>query len=804
MGTVWQDVHFAGRMLMRSPGFTFVVILILTLGIGANTAIFSIVNGVLLKPLPFEDPARIVQVLTRFPGEEEVLPDNSTADFAEVQKRNHVFTEMAALKSQALVDIGRPEPRRVVGAQVSPDFFHLLGVQPMLGRTFRREEHRPGEDHVLVLSHPYWTQRCGADPNIIGRTITFKEGAYTVAGVMSPGFQFLDPRDVWKPLVLTAGETGAAGRNAFEALVIARLKPGVARGAAQAELDLIGNQLAQQYPKSTARRFLLAPLHERMVANVRFVLWVLLGAVGFVLLIACANVSSMLLARSIGRRREIAIRTALGARRLRLIRQFLTESLLLSLTGGLCAMGLIGFSLRLIRTSLPAGMPRVHEIQIDSRVFSFALLASFLTGAMITLVPLLQIPGMGKEGVWREGRLGLHGRSHREFPHKIFLVSEMALSLMLLVGAGLMIRSLGRLTSVDLGLDPENVLTTDLTPNESVFSRPQGYYHALADRVKQLPGVQSVAYGGLRLFGSACLNLFEIPGREVSHDGKPATADFVDISADYFATLRIPVLEGRSFTEGDHAEAETVAIVNQTFARRYFPDISAVGQTLTWYGNPARIVGVVSDVHPNGFRSEVMPTIYCPYPQAQWGKAHWGSSGIRLIVRTYRSPESLAQYIRRELLALSPSSPIGQVATIKEMLSAQVAPMRFNTRLLSLFAALALVLASLGLYGLMAFFASQRTQEIGVRMALGARSADVLRSIVGQGLKLALIGMGFGLTGAFGLTRIIASLLYDVSPMDPLTLVFVSLILIGVAALASYLPARRAARIDPIAALRYE
>ena len=332
-------------------------------------------------------------------------------------------------------------------------------------------------------------------------------------------------------------------------------------------------------------------------------------------------------------------------------------------------MLLIGFSFGLIRASLPVDMPRVHEVQIDGRILSFALLASLLTGTMIALIPLLQIPMMGRDGAWREGRLSLRGGSHHNFPHKIFLVSEMALSLMLLVGAGLMIRSLGRLTSVDLGLDPENVLTAELTPNESVFSRPQGYYQALADRVKQLPGIQSVAYGGLRLFGSAVLNLFEIPGREISHDGKPTTADFVDVSADYFATLRIPVVEGRSFTESDHADAEPVAIVNQTFARRYFPDSSAVGQTLTWYGTSSRIVGVVGDVHPNGFRSEVMPTIYCSYPQAQWGKVHWGTSVIHLIIRTYRSPESLAESIRRELLALSPQSPIGRVATIKKMLT---------------------------------------------------------------------------------------------------------------------------------------
>ncbi len=804
MGMLRQDIRYAARTLARSPGFTLVVVLILALGIGANTAIFSIVNAVLLKPLPFEDPARIVQVLTRFPGEGEVLPDNSTADFAEVQKRNHVFARMAAMRNQTLVDVGRPEPRKVVGAQVSADFFRLLGVQPMLGRTFRPEEHRPGEDRVLVLSHPYWTQRCGADPDIIGRSITFKEGAYTVIGVMSPGFQFLQYRDVWKPLVLAAQEMGEAGRNAFDALVIARLKSGVAREAAQAELDVMGGQLTQQYPKSTQRGFLLAPLYERMVANVRSALWVLLGAVGFVLLIACANVTSMLLARSIERQREIAIRTALGATRLRLVRQFLTESLLLSLAGGLCAILLVGFSFGLIRASLPVDLPRVHEIQIDSQVLSFALLASFLTGMIIAPVPLLRIPGSGRHAALAEGRVSPRGGSHRHFPHKVFLVSEMALSLMLLVGAGLMIRSLGRLTSVDLGLDPENVLTAELTPNESRFSRPQGYYQALADRVKQLPGIQSVAYGGLRLFGDAVLNLFEIPGRELSRDGRPATADFVDVSVDYFATLRIPVVEGRSFTESDHAEAEPVAIVNQTFARHYFPDTSAVGQTLTWYGSSSRIVGVVGDVHPNGFRSEVMPTIYCPYPQAQWGKAHWGTTQIRLIVRTYSRPRALAESIRRELLALSPYSPIRRIATLNELLSAQVAPMRFNTHLLSLFGALALVLVSVGVYGLMAFSVSQRTQEIGIRMALGARSTEVLRSVVGQGLRLTLMGTAIGLAGAVALTRVMASLLYDVSPTDPLTFAFVSLVLIGVAALASYLPARRAARIDPMVALRYE
>ncbi|MBC8218422.1 MAG: ABC transporter permease [Planctomycetes bacterium] len=798
MGTLWQDMRYGLRMLVKNPGFTLAVVLILTLGIGANTAIFSIVNAVLLRPLPFRDPDHIVQLSTYLPKDGDTLFSNTLSDFAEIRKRNRVFDQFVAVRAAWFVDIGGDEPRSVRGARVPAEFFPMLGVLPMLGRSFYPEEEQPGKDQVVVLSHAYWNQRYGADPNIVGHTITFKEGAYTVVGVMPPTFRFPGYEVVWKPLALTA-EEAQSRFNYFNAKIFGHLKSGVTLEQAEAELNVISSQLSEAHERRSQREFRLTVLRERLVADVRSSLWMLFGTLGFVLLIACTNVANMLLARSAGREREIAVRAALGAGRLRLVRQCVTESLMLSIAGGLGAL-LLAFSLlEVMRVFLPSDMPRVSEIRIDGWVFVFTLTVSLVMGTLIGLAPTLRFAEMAMGQTLREGRLSLGGGRRRYTLHKALLVCQVALSLMLLAGAGLMIKSLRRLTTVDLGFDPKGVLCVEVDERESIYEQPEPYFRALMERVPTFPGVRMAAIGSLPLLGSSVGNTFDIAGRDVSVDGEEPTADFTTVSKDYFATLRIPVLAGSVFSEQDYGDGRYVALINQTLARRYFPEGSPVGQILICGGKSLHIVGVVGDVRPKGFRSDVMPTVYSPYLYSGWG-----SSGTYLMVRAHGAPQTLFAMIRQELLRLSPRRPVSNIRTIEEMLADGIAPMRFNTELLGLFAALALILAAFGVYGLMAFSVSQRTQEIGIRMALGAKSSDVLKGVLRQGLKLTCIGIALGLAISLAITQMIHSFLYDVSPNDPLTFACVSVLLAGVAMLASYIPARRAAKIDPMVALRYE
>lgn len=798
MTTLINDIKYGMRMLAKSPGFTAVVVLILALGIGANTAIFSVVNAVLLRPLPFRDPDRIVQLSTYLPKNGDTLFSNTLSDFAEIRKLNRVFDQFVAVKAASFVDIDGDEPRHMRGARVPAEFFPMLGVLPMLGRGFHPEEEQPGKDLVVVLSHPYWNQRYGADPDIVGKTITFKEGAYTVVGVMPPAFRFLEHRDVWKPLALTP-EEAQSRFNYFNAKIVGRLKSGVTLEQAEAELNVISSQLTEAHKRRSERDFRLTVLREHLVADVRSSLWMLFGTLGFVLLIACANVANMLLARSAGREQEIAVRAALGAGRLRLVRQCVTESLMLSIAGGLGAVLLAFWLLDVMRAFLPSDMPRVSEIRIDGWVLGFTLTVSLVTGTLIGLAPAMRFAEMGMGQTLREGRLSLGSGCRRHTLHKALLVSEIALSLMLLAGAGLMIKSLRRLTTVDLGFDPRGVLCVEVSWEESIYEQPEPYFRALMERVPKFPGVRMAAIGSLPLLGSSVGNTFDIAGRDVSVDGEEPTADFITVSKDYFAALRIPLLAGSVFSDEDYGDGRYVTLINQTLARRYFPDGSAVGRILTYGGKSCRIVGVVGDVRPNGFRSDVIPTVYSPYLYSGWG-----SSGTYLMVRAHGAPETLFAMIRQELLRLSPHRPVRSMRTIEEMLAHRIAPMRFNTELLGLFAVLALILAAVGVYGLMAFSVSQRTQEIGIRIALGANAGDILRAVLAQGLRLTLVGLAIGLVGALLATRVIGSLLYDVSPTDPLTFVSVSLLLTGVALLASYVPARRAARIDPMVALRYE
>jgi putative ABC transport system permease protein len=818
VGTLWQDIRFAARMLARTPTFTVVAVLILALGIGANTAIFSVVNAVLLCPLPFRDPGRLVQISTQVddPQMQRMLErmkqatgvtaaSNTPFDFREVQQRNQVFETMAAIGPWTCVDLGGDEPVDVCGACVTSDFFSCLGVQALLGREFRPEEDQPGNDRVVILGHRYWTRRYASDPNIIGKSIPFKDGTYTVVGILRPDLHFLEygglseffvwmagqlgseDIEVWKPMAWTPQTVGPNNLWAFGAFGFARLRSGVTLAQVQADLDVISRQLTQEFPQRGPRSMRATPVYAGLAAGVRPALWALLGTVAFVLLIACANVANLLLARLLGRQREVAIRAALGAGRLRLIRQFLVESLLLSLLGGLGGLFLTVWSLESLRASLLSKMPRLSDIRVDASVLCFTLTVSVLTGMLIGFAPILRLSQVGMGRSLQETGLAIRSAAYRGILHRTLLISEVALSLMLLVGAGLMIRSFWRLTHVTLGFDPRNVLVV-----QKRIEAP------LLDRIRQLPGVETAA-GGLCVSISGSYNEFDIAGRDITEGGKKPEARCMPVTEDYFATLRIPLLAGRAFASSDHAEAERVVIVNEMIARRCFGDASPLGQVLVCKGKACRVVGVSANVRPYGFRSERMPMIYLPFSQGDWVS---GSS--EFIIRTRESPEAMLAAIRREFLAANPLMPAPRIKTLDELLAEPVAPMKLNMHLLSLFGLLALALASAGVYGLMAFFVSQRTQEIGIRMALGARSVDVLKSVVGQGLRLTLVGIGLGLAGSVGLTRVIASLLYGVSPTDPLTFALVSLVLITVAALASYLPARRAAGIDPMTALRYE
>jgi putative ABC transport system permease protein len=662
---------------------------------------------------------------------------------------------------------------------------------------------------------------------MIGRRITLEERrgmaegqerSCTVVGVLPPDLHFLEygavlrqftlaagdlragDIDVWKPLTLIPEKLASRDEiNALRGAVIARLKPGVTGKHAQAELNLIADQLGREHPRRHERTFQVAHFRERVVASVRPALWVLLGAGGLVLLIACANIANMLLARSLGRRREVAVRLALGAGRLRLVRQFLTESLLLSLAGGASGVLLTAGSFGVMRAALPSDIPRLSEVQIDVWVLCFALLVSVATGTLVGLTPAFRISVLGTSQALKGRGLAVCGGSYHSALRRALVVSQVALSLTLLIGAGLMIRSFWRLTRVDLGFDPSHVLLVGATSDFSIYKHPEPYFRALAERIEQLPGIEAAAFGPPPFSGPGVQGAFDIAGRAAPADGEKQFADFVNVSEDYFIALRIPLRMGRAFTRDDHADAEPVVIVNETIAHRCFPGASPIGQVLTCGGKSRRIVGVAGDVHPNGFRSDALPTIYFPL-----GQTDWGVTDVHVIVRARGTPESLFEPVHRQLLALNPRSPVRAISTFEKLLGDQVTPARFNMRLLSLFGALALVLTSAGLYGLTAFFVSQRTQEIGIRMALGARSVDVFKSIVGQGIKLTLIGTGIGLAGAFALSRFITSLLYEISPTDPLTFVFVPLVLVAVAVVASYLPARRATRIDPMVALRYE
>jgi putative ABC transport system permease protein len=808
-----QDLRFGLRMLRKNPGFSLVAILTLALGIGASTAIFSVVNGVLLRALPYYEPERLVMVWADRPilQKQTGLEDFpvAVADFVDWRNQNQSFEQMAAMFASRVNLIGGGEPESVFGLRASASLFPLLGARFTLGRAFLPEEDQVGAERVVVISHGLWQRHYGGDPNLIGQKIILNDESYTVIGVTASDFQF--PRrgevpayfgvatkvDLYLPLALTPAEMSNRRMNRLG--VIARLKPGVGIGQASAEMDAIARRLTEQYPQTnTDKGVRLAPLQQQAVGKARTALLILLGAVGCVLLIACANVANLLLARAAGRQKEMAVRTALGASRGRVVRQLLTESLLLAFAGGAAGLLLARWGVALLLAMAPASLPRAYDIRLDARVAGFTLLISLLTGIVFGLLPALQASKINLGETLKEGGRDAAGLLRRRL-RGFLIVSEVALAFVLLIGAGLLIRSYARLTAVDPGLDPRGVLTMDLLLPPAKYSdgRSVAFFQQTLERVRALPGVETATtVSPLPLSGAHGSGGFGIEGRPSPTD-QAFNAGMRRISPDFFKTFRVPLLKGRLIEEGDGANAPLVVVINESLARTYFANEDPLGKRLTFTNGTVvrEIVGVVGDVKHAALDEEAKPEIY--YPMAQFPTLF-----MSLAVRTSGDPLQMVAAVRGQVWAVDKDLPISNIETMGRLMAKSVAPRQFNLLLLGVFALVGLALAGVGLYGVMSYTVTQRTREIGVRMAMGAQPGDVLRLVIGEGMRLALIGALLGLSGALALTRLIKTLLFGVSATDPLTFIVIAVLLIMVALLACWIPAQRATKVDPLIALR--
>ena len=817
MGTFWQDVQYGFRMLLKRPGFTLVAVLALALGIGANTAIFSVVNAVLLRPLPFDKPERLVMVWGSAPQLGfDILPATA-AESVEWRERSRAFEQVAAFKSWSWNMSGINGPEQVSGARVNASLFPALGVKPVLGRTFLPEEDRVGGAKVVIMGHGLWQRSFGSDPSIVGKTVTLNNQSYTVVGVMPqgfkfpggenmlPGLQFSPKTELWEPMAFTDEEL--SNRGTHNLAVIARLKPDATLAQARAEMTSIAAHLAEQYPKfSKGLGVRLVPLHEQVVGDVRPALLILLGTVGFVLLIACANVANLLLARAASRQKEIAIRTALGASRRRVVRQLLTESVLLAMCGGAAGLLLALWGIDALGALIPENIPRAHEIGVDSRMLGFTLLISLLTGLVFGLAPSLQASRTDINEALKDGTRGASAGPHRNRFRSLLVVAEIALALVLLIGAGLLIRSFMSLQQVNPGFEPKQVVAMELALPfiaPSNYAEPEqqvAFFQRALERIQTLPGVQAAAIvSSLPLSGAFESTDILIEGQPAPSDDEGPQANYTMVSADYFRVMNIPLMRGRGLTERDTKESPGVLVVSETMARRYWPGEEAIGKRLTmgFEKTPREVVGVVGDVRQNSLDVETPFAVYLPYQQYPY-------AGMTLVIRTASDPASMATAVRREVQGIDASLPVSDVRSMEEVISTSVSQRRFSMTLLGIFATVALLLAAVGIYGVMAYSVSERVHEIGIRIALGAGRGDILKLVVGQGMILTLIGIASGLVASFVLTRLMASLIYGVSATDPLTFAGVSLALAVVALLACYIPARRATRVDPLEALRYE
>jgi putative ABC transport system permease protein len=813
METFWQDIRYGVRMLVKAPSVSIVATIALALGIGANTAIFSVVNGVLLRPLPFANPEQLMMVWENDVGHGLGRGSASYPNFADWRDQNHVFERLASYHKENFILTGRGESTRLTGSVINADLLPLLGVTPALGRGFRPEEDQPGETgQVVLLSQDLFQQRFNADPKVLNQSLTLDGRNYTIIGVMPKAFQFPvqnEPTQLWTTVALDrAGkEPVTVQRGAHYLNVIGRLKPGISLEQAQAEMTTISARLEQQYPDANLHRStIVEPTLESLVGSVRPALLILLGAVGCVLLIACANVANLLLARAMVRHKEMAIRSALGASRLRVVRQLLTESVLLSLAGGALGLLLAVWWSDLLLTLGKQNIPRSFQVGLDWRVLAFTFLVSIVTGIVFGLVPAIHSAKTELTESLKEGGRGSGDGARHNRIRGVLVVSELAIAVILLVGAGLLIQSLWRLRQVTPGFNPQNLLTFVVgIPDVKYPTEKQvRFYRDLVGRLQSLPGVVSAsAVTPLPLNGERYGISFETEGRPVAKGDEPS-ADFFTINAGYFKTMGIPLLRGRDFTERDDATTPGVIIVNEAFARKFFPNEDPIGKRIkpgisTDDSDPrmCEIVGLAADVRNRDLTSDYRAGYFVPAAQIAF-------SQMTLVLRTTNDPHSLITAVQNEVHAMDDEVPVFNVKTMDEYLATTVAAPRFNATLLVIFAAVALVLTVVGLYGVMSYSVAQRTNEIGIRMALGAQTRDVVRLIVGQGFKLVLLGLVLGLVVALALTRVIASLLFGVTAYDPLTFIAVAVVLAGVALLACYIPARRATRLDPLHALRYE
>jgi putative ABC transport system permease protein len=806
-----QDIRYGFRMLIKRPSFTIIVVLTMALGIGANTTIFSAVDAVLLNPLPYQDPDRLMAVWeTNKQLSPEAWDRNELAmgNFRDWRSRNQVFDQIGSSFYADVNLTGLGEPERIKSSVVTTNFFQVLGTQPMIGRSFLPEEEQPGSPRVVILSSGLWERLFGSDPNLTNKSLTLNGNPVAVIGVMPPGFDVQFPTnirvDMWLPLRI---DPANFDRNNHFLYAIARLKPGISRDQAQTEMNLIATQLQQQYPETNAQKGVnIVPLRKQVVGNVESYLYLLFAAVGFVLMIACANVAGLLLARVTARHKEVAVRIALGASRWRIIRQLLTESIILSALSGLLGLLFAYAGIKLLVNLSPADVPRLHEIGLHVPVFLWTLVISLLTGVLFGLAPALQASRPDLNETLKQNAGRNPGGFQRGGLRNPLIVSEVALALLLSVGAGLMIKSFMRLQQVSPGFEVNNLLTMSIALPRQKYREPQqanAFFDQLVEQIKTVPGVKSV--GGidpLPFSNSNVTTSFLVEGAPAIPLSERPDVGERAVTPTYFETMGIPVLKGRSFTAQDRDNTPDVIIVNEALASRHWPNQDVIGKRLGFEDDPSKqewrqIVGVVGNVKHQGLDAEPKPEVYFPYQQLP-------KNFMNVVVRTSSDPRTMISTIRSQIFTIDKDQPVFDIMTMEQRLAKSVASSRFVMLLLGTFSFLALGLAAVGLYGAMAYLVSQRTPEIGLRMALGARRIDVFKLVIGKGMRLVIIGMAIGLVASLALTRVMGSLLFEVTPTDALTFVIVSVVLLTVALLACYIPARRATNVDPLIALRSE
>ncbi len=798
MQTLRQDLRYTIRSLVKSPGFAILAILALALGIGANTAIFSVVNGVLLRPLAYGDPARLVTIL-HF-GQDPVSPD----DYLDWRKQSRSFEQMGAAQIWSAALTGHEHAEELPGMQVSPNLFSVMGVPPRLGRTFEEGDDQPARGHLAVLSYQLWQRRFAGDPNIVGQQIKLNGESYTINGVMPESFHFAPfwatNVEVWVPLQLDKRLNDRGGRSLR---IFARLRDGVPLAQAQADIDVICRRLAQQYPNTnTDMTAEVVPLQEKVVANIRPTLLVLLGTVGFVLLIACSNVANLMLVRANGKKKETAVRLALGSSRWRLIRQSLVESLLLSVAGAAVATVIAKWGISGLIASLPeASLPRLDEVGIDKTVLLFTVLIALATGIVCSLAPALRAFRTDLQESLKSGGRGSTAGKSENRTRALLVISEVALALVLLVGAGLMLRSFQHLAAVDPGFDPRHLLTFEVAAGGKSY--PTGpsrirFFEQLKPRLEALPGVQSVSLiNHLPISGDLWTLGIIIYGRPDPPPAQQPTAAYRVVQPGYFATMKTPMLRGRDFTKHDLSDSDRVAIVNEALAKHHWPNEDAIGQRLRLGPKWMTIVGVVKNVKQSDWVDQPNDEIYLPHAQSDAGFSY-----MTVVMRAQGDPLALAKAAQEQVRALDQDVPIAHVQSMEQVIADKLWRGRLAMTLLGLFSAIAVSLAALGIYGAISYAVSLRTGEIGIRMALGARSGDVLRMVLLEGLSLVGIGVIVGLSGAWMLTRTLGSLLYGVTARDPATFLAVPALLIALSAVACCVPALRASKVDPVNALR--